>query len=123
MVKYLSTNKFVINIFINLGTLSRREMWGQTLNDEGKLQGALSLWRRSARDFNRSDGEQETNVGGVSNNSINETNVSNNYDADSGNEGSQKNYLSDGEFASDTDYPVTPSPRNRKRRGSLTRRR
>lgn len=91
-------------------------MWGQTLNDEGKLQGALSLWRRSARDFNNrsDDGEQELS---------NEVNSINN-DIDSGTEGSQKNYQSDSEFASDTEYPVAgPSPRSRKRRGSLTRRR
>ncbi len=92
-------------------------MWSQPTNDEGRLQGALSLWRRSTRDFGK-DLEEEEPISGAEQN----TTTNSATEIDSGTEGSLVN-CSDGELTSDPDFACGPSPRVRKRRGSVTRRR
>jgi hypothetical protein len=99
-------------------------MWGQTFKekDEGKVQGALSLWRKSARDFHRNDEEQENGPSDETGNDQSEGHgdeengtPSTIADGDSETDGTPS-YVSDG------DLPSTDS-RHRRRRGSLTRRR
>ena len=106
-------------------------MWGQALKDEGKVQGALNLWRKSARDFSRNDGDNDGD--GASANSAASTpqlqqmseipNAPIDSATNTTNElGSENANLSDGEFPPDSDFSPTPH-RHRKRRGSVTRRR
>lgn len=87
-------------------------MWGNTFKDEGKIQGALSLWRKSARDFHRHDEEEEEQE-------IVEHAGSTDPGHDSGTDGG----INDVEIPSDSDFPITPNSRNRKHRGFTTRRR
>jgi hypothetical protein len=109
-------------------------MWGQALKDEGKVQGALSLWRKSARDFHRNDdddGSAGDRGASSSPNTVGSTLQLQTTDiADTSTDGAAADQLgnetanfSDGEFLSDSDFAVTPNSRHRKRRGSVTRRR
>lgn len=100
------------SIYHKLIVSDRRDMWGQTFKDEGKIQGALNLWRKSARDFNRQEEEQEVEQTG-----------STDPGHDSGIDGGLNTYSTDGEIPSDSDYPITPNSRHRKHRGFTTRRR
>jgi hypothetical protein len=107
-------------------------MWGQAMRDEGKVQGALSLWRKSARDFHRND-EDDNPVATVTSSVSDGTEATLQRQATNTDDtatdsavggehlGIETNF-SDGEFA-DSDFVVTPTSRNRKRRGSVTRRR
>jgi hypothetical protein len=107
-------------------------MWGQSLKekDEGKVQGALSLWRKSARDFHRPDEEAPTADETL-------TKTQSHGDGSGGNEGMIENHtpMMLGEYDSETegnnsssylsegDFPTSMDSRQRKRRGSVTRRR
>lgn len=106
-------------------------MWGQALKDEGKVQGALNLWRKSVRDLSRDDGENDSGdgasascVGSIPQPQLSEiTNTPIDSAADSTNQiGNETANLSDGELPADSDFSPTPH-RHRKRRGSVTRRR